>query len=98
MIPLLLVGAMISAIAFIAFTGVAIMLGVGLLVYGLPNLYMILVGIALLGGWLISCRGVVVGMQAVFDPDAKALGITAVYGLLAGAGLTALLGGFGDVW
>ncbi|WP_394439181.1 hypothetical protein [Sphingobium naphthae] len=98
MIPLLLVGAMISATAFIAFTGVAIMLGVGLLVYGLPNLYMVLVGIALLGGWLISCRGVVVGMQAVFNPDAKALGIAAVYGLLAGAEMTALLGGFGDVW
>ena len=102
MMPLLLLATLISTVSFVVFTGVAIILAIGLLLLGLPKSEMLLQGAAIAAGavvvWIMACRGVVVGMQSIFDPDVKALGITSCYAAIAGIGLIALFGSLWNLW
>ena len=93
MMPLIFIALFLCALAFLAYTAMAIIMGVfaaSLYRIGLGG-GLLAIGSVLL--WLLSCRGMVLGLNATLDPTFRRSMIVAGHAALCWLGLVILFGG-----
>jgi len=99
MMPVIFVNTLLCTLAFVIFTGLAIVTVIGILFFVFPSSTLqfadILFAIVSLLLWGVACSGVVLGLSAASDPTLRRTAIIIAHTGICWAGLAIL---FGKLW